>query len=68
VTINSTQARRELREWRRHRLMSAGFEPGLAERLAQDGRIDIHDLLRLVGRGCPPELAARITPPLDDPR
>jgi hypothetical protein len=48
--------------------MSAGFEPGLAERLAQDGRIDIHDLLRLVGRGCPPKLAARITPPLDDPR
>jgi hypothetical protein len=48
--------------------MSAGFEPGLAERLAQDGRIDIHDLLRLVGGGCPPVLAARITAPLDDPR
>jgi hypothetical protein len=65
VATNSTQSERELREWRRHRLMSGGFEPGLAEQLAQDRRFDIHELLGLVDRGCPPELAARITAPLD---
>jgi hypothetical protein len=45
--------------------MQAGFAPELATRLGWDGRIDIHDLLELVDRGCPPELAARIAAPLD---
>jgi hypothetical protein len=54
----------ELREWRRARLIRAGFAPELATRLGWDGRIDIHDLLELVDRGCPPELAARIVAPL----
>jgi hypothetical protein len=55
----------ELREWRRARLIEAGFGPGLATRLGWDGRVDVHDLLELVDRGCPPELAARIAAPLD---
>jgi hypothetical protein len=55
----------ELREWRRARLIQAGFTPELATRLGWDGRIDVHDLLELVDRGCPPELAARIAAPLD---
>jgi hypothetical protein len=55
----------ELREWRRARLIQAGFPPELATRLGWDGRVDIHDLLELVDHGCPPELAARITAPLD---
>lgn len=44
----------------------------LADTLAQDGRTDVHALLQLIDRGCPPELAARILAPLDseqeDPR
>ena len=56
----------ELREWRRARLIEAGFAPELATRLGWDGRVDVHDLLELVDRGCPPELAARIVAPLDD--
>jgi hypothetical protein len=55
----------ELREWRRARLIQAGFASELATRLAWDGRIDIHDLLELVDRGCPPELCARIVAPLE---
>jgi hypothetical protein len=50
--------------WRRTILRQAGFDAILALRLAEDGAIDLHDLLRLVDRGCPPELAARILAPL----
>jgi hypothetical protein len=52
--------------WRRRRLKRAGFEPGRADALAADRRTDVHALLELVDRGCPPELAARILAPLDD--
>jgi hypothetical protein len=34
--------------------------------LGRDNRIDVHALLELVDRGCPPHLAARILGPLDD--
>jgi hypothetical protein len=50
--------------WRRNVLIRAGFNPQLADELAADARIDLHDLLDLVDRGCPPELAARILAPL----
>jgi hypothetical protein len=38
--------------------------------VAVDNRYDLHALLELVDRGCPPALAARILAPLDeiDPR
>jgi hypothetical protein len=52
--------------WRIRRLISAGFPIDLAQRLARTDRIDLHRLLELVDRGCPPELAARILAPLDD--
>jgi hypothetical protein len=52
--------------WRVRRLISAGFPIDLAQRLARTDRIDLHRLLELVDRGCPPELAARILAPLDD--
>jgi hypothetical protein len=52
--------------WRRGRLVAAGFAPDLAARLAGDCRIDLHAVLELVDRGCPPPLAARILAPLDD--
>jgi hypothetical protein len=51
--------------WRREQLVAAGFERGRAQRLASDGRWDLHALLELIDRGCPPELAERILAPLD---
>ena len=56
----------EVVEWRRRRLQKAGFEPALAGDLAA-APIDLHALLDLVDRGCPPPLAARILAPLDEP-
>jgi hypothetical protein len=52
--------------WRRGRLVAAGFAPDLAARLARDCGIDLHAVLELIDRGCPPALAARILAPLDD--
>jgi hypothetical protein len=54
----------ELLTWRLHALQAAGFERQLALRLASDGGYDLHALLELTDRGCPPELAARILAPL----
>jgi len=51
--------------WRRRRLERAGFDGALADALARDRRIDVQALLKLVARGCPPRLAARILAPLD---
>ena len=54
-----------LGEWRRRRLMAAGFDEPLAASLTQDEEaVDLHELLVLLDRGCPPELAARILAPL----
>jgi hypothetical protein len=47
------------------RLRSAGFAGDVAERLAGEERMDLHALLELVDRGCPPDLAARILAPLE---
>ncbi|GAB3878494.1 hypothetical protein [Terrabacter terrigena] len=54
-------------EWRVCRLREVGFPVALAEALARQ-RVDLHALLQLVDAGCPPELAARILSPVDDPR
>jgi len=54
--------------WRRSRLLDAGFPPALAEEVAVDGAHDLHALIELVERGCPPELAVRILMPLDAPQ
>jgi hypothetical protein len=53
--------------WRVCRLREAGFSAALAEALARQ-RVDLHALLQLVDAGCPPDLAARILSPVDDPR
>jgi len=55
----------DVRTWRRCRLLEAGFPEELATRLADTPRVDLHALLQLVDRGCPPQLAARILAPLD---
>jgi hypothetical protein len=55
-------------EWRRELLLEAGIAEDVAANLAWDCGIDLHALLDLIGRGCPPDLAARILAPLDDRR
>lgn len=52
--------------WRESRLRVAGFESETASRLARQQTVDLHELLGLVDRGCPPHLAARILAPLDN--
>jgi hypothetical protein len=58
-------AERQVLAWRRGRLLDAGFDPDLAGALAAERRMDLHALLQLVERGCPPALAARILAPAD---
>lgn len=54
----------DVQAWRRCRLLEAGFPAKVADTVASDPRFDLHVLLQLVDRGCPPELAARIVAPL----
>ncbi|HET7050920.1 MAG TPA: hypothetical protein VFI54_21820 [Solirubrobacteraceae bacterium] len=51
--------------WRIERLRDAGFPDSLARLVASDARYDLHQLLGLIDRGCPAELAARILAPID---
>jgi hypothetical protein len=53
--------------WRRDQLVAAGFEPPVALTLAQDSRYDLHALIELAERDCPPRLAIRILAPLEGP-
>jgi hypothetical protein len=66
-TTRQTAARPVL-EWRRQRLLALGLPHVAAERLAEDRRVDLHALLDLVDRGCPPDVAVRILAPLNDER
>jgi hypothetical protein len=52
--------------WRVERLRAAGCSVRLADAVAHDGRYDLHELLELIDRGCPAELAARTLAPLED--
>jgi hypothetical protein len=61
----SKSASDELVRWRRKQLVDSGFPLSLATRLAKDSRYDMHALIELVERGCPPDVAARIVAPLD---
>jgi hypothetical protein len=56
----------EVFSWRRDQLVQTGFAVPLSARLARDPRYDLHALIELVERGCPPELALRILAPLDE--
>jgi hypothetical protein len=51
--------------WRRARLRKAGFGSALTEQLSHQCGVDLHALIGLVERGCPPALAARILAPLE---
>jgi hypothetical protein len=50
-------------EWRYDQLRRAGFPPALAGPAAADGRLDLHAVIELAERGCPPDLALRILAP-----
>ena len=58
-------AARDVVAWRRRQLVEAGFQPGLAACVAGDPQFDLHALIELAERGCPPALAARILAPLE---
>jgi hypothetical protein len=58
----------EIVAWRRTRLRKAGFDDGLAEQVSRECAVDLHALIELVERGCPPPLAARILAPLQHER
>lgn len=49
----------EVARWRTERLLELGYELRQAAFLAISG-IDVHELERLIGKGCPPETAVRI--------
>ena len=55
----------DVEAWRLRRLVDAGFPFPLALDLATTPGVDLHALLGLLDRGCPPELAARILSPVD---
>jgi hypothetical protein len=64
--VQPGQSAQEVISWRRGQLVHTGFAIRLATRLARDLRYDLHELIGLVERGCPPELAVRILAPLDE--
>jgi hypothetical protein len=66
VTHRERTEERQIVAWRRAQLADAGFPPPLAARLADDPGFDLHALIELTERGCPPELAVRIVAPLDE--
>jgi hypothetical protein len=55
----------EVVRWRREQLVASGFLLSLAIRLATDERYDLHALIELTERGCPPDLAVGILAPLE---
>jgi hypothetical protein len=65
TSTRDEQAPHDLVRWRREQLVRSGFPLPLAARLARDPRYDLHALIELVERTCPPELAARIVAPLE---
>ena len=66
MSIETRDRQQDVAEWRRLQLGEAGFEPQAAARLAEDTRYDLHALIELVERGCPPPLAMRILAPLEE--
>jgi hypothetical protein len=61
-------AERDLAGWREQRLLRAGVEAELASSITSDCAMDLHAMIELVERGCPPGLAARILAPSDHER
>jgi hypothetical protein len=58
----------DLTAWRKERLLRAGVDADLAASIASDCALDLHAMIELLERGCPPGLAARILAPFDHER
>jgi hypothetical protein len=66
-TADSTVTKaNDVTAWRRRRLLDSGFEESLATWVANTPGVDLHALLNLVDRGCPPSTAIRILGPFGD--
>jgi hypothetical protein len=63
--MRTSPAHHDVAGWRRQQLARAGFPLPLARRLARERTADLHALIELVERGCPPHLAVRIVASLD---
>lgn len=66
ATKTTAEAVDEVVVWRWGQLVEAGFSPAGAAQVAGDVRFDVHALIELVERGCPPDLATRILAPLEE--
>jgi len=66
VATENDRCTAEVVRWRRDQLTGVGFNLPVAARLAGDERWDIHALIELVERGCPPDMATRIAAPLEE--
>ena len=60
ITPVLTSEEERVLEWRYESLARVGFSPDLAFEIASSRGVDLHAVLRLVGGGCPPAVAARI--------
>jgi hypothetical protein len=58
VTIEDLQ-NAEVLSWRELRLLGMGFDPERAYEIART-ILDLHELERLLGRGCPPQTAVAV--------
>lgn len=66
TTTTTAPTSDEVVRWRRDQLRAAGFAPQLAVAIAGSRGYDLHALIELVERGCPPRLAVRILAPFDE--
>jgi hypothetical protein len=62
----SQRASDEVVRWRREQLVASGFAAALATTVSENTRYDLHGLIELVERGCPPQLAVRILAPVEE--
>ncbi len=60
------EASKTVASWRCDQLAASGFPLSLAAAVARDRRYDLHALIGLTERGCPPALAVRILAPLEE--
>lgn len=58
----------EAERWRHALLQHAGMPPETARAVAHDDRYDLHEILGLLEKGCPPSRALEIAAPLEDRR
>jgi hypothetical protein len=64
--LRQSQTEPDVIAWRRDQLVNSGFPLPVASRVAHDRHFDLHALIDLAERGCPPSLAVRILAPLED--